>query len=814
MPGMNRAVVEIGMQQFQNVAGQGDWARANIQLQPSQSMLLIDVQQASGVHVQRRVIGNMEITELRLVSAARTMGTPGQALDRYKRAKNASSPVTIVQDIETGKTTLYTADGTGRAFGEMVDIVGEAPMREMLGGGGPNLAMAEAPHHGGREDAGPDARGRIRALRLQFEASDGTLRFFTQTSQSFSGSASASVRYLDQVGIDTERVFGQPDGTPGRSVVRARGAVMEDITIDNGAVQQVLEMARANETEIMSGYAQLHQMNSLRSRIQRLHEAVSAVGVRQEIAKSLQQLLTELDSAREPVQQSIENYWQALETATAGGPGIRAGADTAAVNTAAAAIQAAVERNPTTPFSDSIGAHEGAVSLEMLLAQNTLLMYEALNENRPEDLETLKSEQTKLLASSAGVLGAKEVREHVRAAWRATNAVWTEAVFQRISRRMGSEAKAQREREADFHGVLSDNLRAQLRTMRFAESAGGGSTMPLRTRVGAGFMLFVELFRIGLEFAEDIKQSNDADEVAAANRAIRGRNMVQWWLSRGVVPEVALVDSDGEQVAADLSQKRIFEVLNPDQKLRGEIPEFDRVVVVDVPVGDRHRAVAQLTLEAVNLDDWYRLVEDERYSRSEKGWTPFIKQDGRWLTLLFNIQEGEYQGNFDQRVNDKLEALYTNLRKNTETAMAAFAAANPELDVATIDDSGWIRTLRYAWVWERHGGASRIDFGHTKPRVFDMGPAGKWGPEGKHTIRAADVPTYERLRQYLWPVDEELGMSATYGGYGDSYLTHTLRFTGNSDGLAYADPGDLSVLIGPLVEKTFRESQSGAPAPR
>jgi beta-lactamase superfamily II metal-dependent hydrolase len=35
--GMNNTAVEIGLQQFQNAVGQGDWVRANIQLTPAQA---------------------------------------------------------------------------------------------------------------------------------------------------------------------------------------------------------------------------------------------------------------------------------------------------------------------------------------------------------------------------------------------------------------------------------------------------------------------------------------------------------------------------------------------------------------------------------------------------------------------------------------------------------------------------------------------------------------------------------------------------------------------------------------------------------
>src|SRR5262249_31919729 len=155
------------------------------------------------VHQQRRVFGNMVITELRLVAphaAAASASTESQ----YRAQANAVSPVTVVQDMVTGDTQVFQADATPRAISQVVDSVGEDAYRALLGGGGRNLRHAEDPHHGGTVSAS-EAGGFLRNLRLQFEASRGDLQLFTQTGQRFSSGAFAHVRVLDQVGVNVAR---------------------------------------------------------------------------------------------------------------------------------------------------------------------------------------------------------------------------------------------------------------------------------------------------------------------------------------------------------------------------------------------------------------------------------------------------------------------------------------------------------------------------------------------------------------------------------------------------------------------------------
>src|SRR5262249_37705300 len=153
-----------------------------------------------------------------------------------------------------------------------------------------------------------------------------------------------------------------------------------------------------------------------------------------------------------------------------------------------------------------------------------------------------------------------------------------------------------------------------------------------------------------------------------------------------------------EQVAENLEQKAIYEILAG--KYTGAMPGFDRVVVHWVSVDERLQAVAQLSQQAFNLDDWFRLVRDDRYQRQQPGHAPFIKQDDQWHALFFDYEKKQYTIAFDQGVHDRLEALYTRLRANQEAGFAIEQAADPTRATYTVSDTGWIRTLRYVYVYK------------------------------------------------------------------------------------------------------------------
>jgi hypothetical protein len=777
MQGMQGATIRIGLEQLSNFVGRGDWARANVNLVPGQSIVRINVVRANGVRVDRQVIGNMEITEFRLVAPAATAMTAGQTASQYKAVKNATSPITVMQDLNTGQTMVFTADGTARAFTDMVDLVGSSAFNQILGAGGRNLQLAEQPHHGGREDAGPDARARVRALRILFENSDGSLRFFTQTSTRFSSTASASIRYLDQVGIATERVLEQPAGAQGTDVVRARGGDLQRLTIDQGSVQQITELARVTETEIMQGYAHRNRIELMLQRARSLHDALEGVRGHDVVRQSLAGSITQLETRQASLGQTLNTYWRSLETA-AGGTGMRAGANVNPVNSAATAVSANVTANPLHETELSLAAHERMVSLEVHFIQNSFEMFRALAENRAQDVQSLKVVQNQLLLEAIRVLGAKTVNAEIRKVWLQMDKMWTPRVVRAMTRRLGGIERAQRHAESRFREQLSANIANHLKTRRILDTSGMGTfqPVPLRGRIGAGFMAAIELTRVAFELYEQWEQSELAEEAERQNREVRGQNMVRWWLQRGVVPTMTLVDDDNNPVAQNLSQEQILEIVLGTYK--DEKPSFDRVVVTWVSEQDRLHAVGQLALEAFDLDDWYGLVNDPSKMRHEKGHTPFLRQGGMWNTLLFDLSAGEYRIDFVPQVHNHLLALYERLRMNQQLQMD-LERLQDQREIKSIKDTGWIRTLRYVWVY-RLGKLERLDFGHTRPRFVVVEEDAK---DGRAKVKAADVPTYEVMRRYSWPTDDppSLNMGAK------AQTWYTQNFTDNSEGLGYAE---------------------------
>src|SRR5688572_12163839 len=221
----------------------------NVQFAPNQRVVQLNVT-GSGLDVRRLIIGNMNITEFRSEAAHTNLSTPGQ--NRFN--KNNTSPVTIVRDFVSNSTYVMTGDAEGRLLNEVVNMVGEDAFRRLVGGGQRNLVAVEFPHHGGQVKGGPDTMGMVRFLRLMFEASNGSVNFFAQTSQNFSSAPSASIRYLDTADINVERIMeGPPAGTEVRNI---KGRENRTITLNGNQVSGVVTLGNLNSSRVMEAYQQ------------------------------------------------------------------------------------------------------------------------------------------------------------------------------------------------------------------------------------------------------------------------------------------------------------------------------------------------------------------------------------------------------------------------------------------------------------------------------------------------------------------------------------------------------------------------------
>jgi hypothetical protein len=769
--GMQRAQIEVARQIIQSAIGQGRWQRLGLTRVANQ-VVEIDVI-GGGVHQQRRVIGNMVITELRLESAHAAAATAGTA-SRYRAQANAVSPVTIVQDMVTGQTQVFQADATPRALSQIVDSIGEDAYRALLGGGGRNLRQAEDPHHGGSVGGG-DASGFVRNLRIQFEASNGELRLFTQTGQRFSSGASAHVRVLDQVGVDVTRVTEPTPGRPGADVTRLQGGTTTQMSVDQGQLQQVVQGGQRVETEIMAGYRRLHELRELEEQLSPVRDAVTAAGLNEQV-RSMAQITQQLQQQREALQGRLEGFWTELETAASGPQGMRAGIDVSRVQTEGQAIQQLVGQTRIEPLRESVEAHRGMLSATESLIANGFGMLDALQTGQYQRVEVLKAEQEALFRTAASVIGAREVMEHVRTAWNESGV--SPRTFRNLAARIG-EAAAEREIETRVSVAAGRRIEAQLRTQQILDGTLPGSTFTPAspgTRAGAGLLAAIEILRIALDVAVQVREARAASAAEASRQVQRGRNMVQWWVDRGVRPEVTLLDEDDHPIT--LTQDQIWQAMFGTPP--AGVPQNARAVVTRVTGEDARRAVAMLTVSCTTLNDWYRLVNDGARDRERHGWTPFLRQDDRWGTLVFNVATNEYESMFDQEVHNSLERLRTRLTANQQADMNIQNAGAP---VSTVQNSAWILGEdRVVWVWGSPGILTSIDFGAVRPRfVRAVDPVASNRIDGKIVVRAADTATYIRLRSAFWITDRTwIGANGT-GNY----------FEANEQGKALVDPGSL-----------------------
>ena len=784
LTGMSSAAVELTLQQYQNAVGRADYANARIEVQPN----LVDINVHGRVHINRRILGNMEITEFRLVSVAQEQADPTRTTGQLRALKNRSSPVTVVRDLIAGGVQVFTADGTGHLINEIVDSVGREAFHRMIGGAGRNLQLSEIGHHAGRIGPGHDAAGWVRFLQLQFEASDGRTRFFTQTGAGFSSQPGASIRVLNdaRVGFSVEAIT---EG-PANEIYRARGGELERITVDMGRITQVQQTAQNAETILMAAAAQRHRIKQLLERAEPLKAALSETRGARQLAQSVQEIIRGLNQELERVNQPAQEFFN--ELAAAGrSRGLRAGeidlsGVTRAQNRLSNALPSRGEAparavDPVERLETSLWVTESMISVQGALIQNAVEMYEALMNGRVRDLPNLKARQRQLIGRATRVLGAREVIEHVRNAWSADGAAWSPANFNRIARRIGNIAVARRTRMTRYQIQLSETLSQALRMREIVERAshGAGGARGMRGRIGAGFLAAIEALRIGLEAWEQYEAASEAEATESENRRIRGRNMVAWWTQRGVFPRIALLDDDNKPVGTDLSLEVRYQIVLG--RYAGIPPEFVRVVVTDVTEQERAQAVGQLTIAATTLDDWYQLVEDERYRRHRRGWTPFKRQDGQWYTLVWNLEEEEYQASFSQTIHDDLENLYTTLQQNQQ---AALEYGRDDTPIYSVEDTALLFGVdRYVYVYNNAGRLERIDFEDRRPRFIKL--SYHW-PNirvdfTKTQVEAADAQTYGTLRRYLWPTGD-IGV--------DQYGT-TFDFGPNRQGYALVEEGNL-----------------------
>lgn len=727
--------VQVATEQLRSAIGAGDWSRTGITFNATQRLVEVQVTGTGGaagrvgpqggeVHIRRAIVGDMEITEFRSV------GEHERAATGLTYRKNRTSPVTVITDLQTGERTLLTADMEPRQFSEIVNAIGDAAFLRILGAEGRNFRLAEIPHHGGRVAGQGNVRGMILMLQFAFEASDGSVRFFTQTSQAFSSGPSASIRFLDITGIDAERIMNDPS-PPGESQARrVRGSEMETITFDPVQIQRVLSTAQRNESEVMRTYRLLAETRTLQEEVNAMHQVFNRSTAPREVVESLNQLRTELNGTETGIRNAVAPFWVEMEAAASGSEGMRANRDVARVTAELNTLRGYLDTVDLTRARNSVDAHVESLNAYGLVFFTMVQMWQALRAERYRELPRLRATSNELIQQARGILGRAVVHEHVRAAWGATRSHWTAERLHQFSTHLGSMARAQRIMMTEFHVELLESLGRQMQLVETAARAahsgrqvygrGGRVVTPARTRVGAGFLALLELFRLGAEMYTMVAAAAERIEEYERESRVEGVREVFWWIAQGATPTVALTKrhwlSGRYTVVSDnLSQSRILEIVS-GRSHHDDDPEYDRAVVEDVPDNDLRFIINRQFLEARDLEDWITFN-----NRTPSHKAMFKQFPEGWGVRLWERDAKEYHYVARGIINDPLNNLMAQLEASSEERFAGEIAAAPGTEYVTVENTAIfssIATDRYVFVFDSSGNPIRLDFEDHAPRFF------------------------------------------------------------------------------------------------
>lgn len=788
--------VEVAAAQLR---GAGSFTRASLTVQPSQRVIAIEVigSGGSGVHVRRSVVDNLEITEFRSVAPhAAAAATAGETYDR-----NRTSPVTVVTDLITGERSLYTADARGRQFDEVVDSVGRRAFARLLGADARNLRFIEAPHHGG-EQKGPDAAGYLRMLQLAFEASDGSIRVVTQTSASFAARSSSSLRFLDDAGVTPERVGPDPGRTGTTEVVRARGARLAQVTVDTSGVREVLDVARANEGALQQTYARLAQLAALRAEAGAMAEGLSRSQAPPSLLSSVDATHKELIRQELTLRAAADATWDAMRTAAAGSAGMRAGRDMSDVTARLTALGPAIAANDPATSRRNLEVHGRGMSAYARVYVNVVQMVAALDAGRYQDVHRLRAEQLQLLRGVRGVLGGATVDEHVRGAWEATRGHWTTARIQAHAETMASRT-IHRRVNTEFRATLGETLARQLQLNDIAAQAGhagrqvygpgGRPVTPASTRVTAGIFAALEVVRLGLDIAESAHAASEAADLEQIRQTREGVGTVNWWMRRGVMPQLALVKAGAWNrgrfgvVSDGMSQDAMRAVVRSETPPPGT-PDFDKVVVERIDPDELRRMVLAFVVALPDLQAW-----NEVNLSYPAGGPAFKRFDDGWGVRLWSAEDKQYRYHLFSDISTDLDQLMAALEASQEDRMSVDLAKAGPGTARSVEDSAILGTDRHMYVYGSGGAWMRIDCEDFSPLLIPLGehiPPRASSRDSFTLVAAADARTYKYLSKYWWVT--VTGRSSI--GRGGTQSELSLR--PNTEAFAYVEPDELIRTVG------------------
>ena len=663
-PAFRGMTLDVAREQLRSAVGQADWATMRLNLVPANQVVEIEVTGTASagsrlgptgaqVHVRKGIVGDFELTEFRSVAAHLSMTDPG----RRTFDKNRTSPVTVILDLVTGDRFLFTGDAGLRQITEIVTAIGETAFLRILGAEGRNLRLYEPPHHGGAVK-GPDVAGMITALRLAYEAGGGATRLVMQTSESFiAAGGPSSFRFLEAAGVALDPVLTDPSPAGTHQATRARGGALERVTYDATGIQAVQGLVRAQQPVLDAAYAKLGEIRELQATARLMHEGLSRAGAPLQLIRSLEQIRTDLAAHEQAFYAAVNPVWTQLEAAAGGKAGARDSRDLSGVAARMAALGTQARAINLAGVRENLDTHSAGMSAYGLAFTTLVSMMNALRSRNYQELHRLRGEYDANLRALRGILGKRVVAEHVRATWASIAAEWTPERFDTIARRLGSEVRAQRIVSTHYRVELMESLTRQAQLNEMVERAmtgrqrygpGGTPQMTAGTRTGAGFLLALEVGRMALDFWNTQEAASAAADARAAADRKEGYQTVRWWFAQGATPWVGLV-SGKRVISSAMSQEQVLDILS-GKKTDG-VPDYDRAVVVDVPLEDLLFMIHANLLEVQNLSDWHELND------ANPSGPAFKRFDNGWGVRLWSLQEHRYTYVKRDEIQQPLEAL-------------------------------------------------------------------------------------------------------------------------------------------------------------
>jgi beta-lactamase superfamily II metal-dependent hydrolase len=785
--GFSRTAVEVAVQQLGPASG-GKWTASSLVVQPAQRLVTVNVS-GQGVQVNRMVIDNMELIEFRSVQAAQNLAQPG----RRTFNRNASSPVVVVRDMVSGSRMLFTSDAQGHQFTEMVNAVGRDALGRILGSEGHNLKLMEAPHHFGKQ-AGPDATGMLNMLQLAYESGKGDLRLFAQTSQSFSTGASATYNFLESTGTAPERVTGDPSGAGRAQVTKATGSTLQQVTVDLAGVQLAIRTLQAEETTLRQAYERSAGIEQMRGEVVAMREALQVADAPKALQTSVASTEAGIVRQQSELRAAADNVWDQARAAAASAGEMSDRADPTPIRAALGQLGTRLTANTEdlTKVGNDLETHRTGLTLHSRLYMNAIVMVDALAREDVSKLYASRAEHTQLVAAAAGAFGPAVVDEHVRSAWAATRAEWPPERLE-AAVRSASRVIASRQMSAEMRSYLAVSLANQGRLNEVVASAesggrraygpGGTIVTPTSTKVGVGIFIALEVIRMGLELAVQVKQASDAAGARDAAAAVAGASTMNWWLRQGVTPTVALAkrsswDHTKFNVVYEGADAKDVAVATPKPE---RVPDFDMIVVTSVDGAELRKLLVSLIAQLASLEDWTNLMG------SNPAGPALQKAGNAWGVRVWNKAEQGYGYSPVTGLKDGA-ALAADLDRLYAAVQAGQAAkltgAVPAEGASTIKDSAWwFGTDRFAWVYNQGGRLVKLNFGTAQPKfavvAADAASNVRTG-DNLTKVKAVDVATYEVVAPYYWVTGSgQLGMGA--GGV----TSEELNLEANSKGFAY-----------------------------